>query len=91
MGLQQLSQDNSEYVCIGRDEAIEPAILKEVQELQLVMSSVEEILGNEDIVGIREDIYKLPGMSTLEGGRLPRKGGWRMGLWRDWKTLDLMN
>lgn len=55
------------------------------------MSSVEEILGNEDIVGIREGIYKLPGMSTLEGGRLPRKGGWRMGLWRDWKTLDLMN
>lgn len=58
--------------------------LAEIHKLQYVVSKAEEFIGKTGIVGIKEAVYRVTGMGTLEGGRLPLKGKLADG---DWDTL----
>lgn len=58
--------------------------MKEIGELQFAVSSVEEMVGKHSIVGIKEAIYRVLGMGTMEGSRLPLKGSMGSGEWEKW-------
>lgn len=58
-----------------------PEVLAEARKLQYVVSRGEEYVGKYGIVGIKEAIYRIVGMGTLEGGRLPLKGKLADGDW----------
>ncbi len=62
--------------------SMEKDALAEVQRLQYVVSKAEEFIGKFGIVGIKEAVFRVTGMGTMEGGRLPLKGeigGWGVG------------
>lgn len=65
---------------------IEPETLLEVQKLQFAVSRAEEFVGKWGIVGIKEAVYRVLGMGTLEGGRLPLKGRLPEGEWEAWSV-----
>ncbi|KAF2098093.1 aldolase [Rhizodiscina lignyota] len=60
--------------------------LKELQELQFIISAAEEFVVKGGIVGIKEGVYRELGMGTLEGGRLPLKGKLADGEFEKWKS-----
>jgi len=53
---------------------IEPATLDEMRRLQYVISRAEDFIGKAGVVGIKEATYRITGLGTLEGGRLPLRG-----------------
>lgn len=63
--------------------------LAEVQRLQYVVSKAEEYIGKTGIVGIREAVFRVTGLGTLEGGRLPLKGRLPDGEWERLRGLYL--
>jgi 2-keto-3-deoxy-L-rhamnonate aldolase len=65
--------------------------MKEISELQFAVSSTEEMVGKYSIVGIKEAIYRVLGIGTMEGSRLPLKGSMGHGEWEKWsKVVDRM-
>jgi len=61
--------------------------LAEIGRLQYAVSSTEEMVGKYGIVGIKEAIYRVLGMGTLEGSRLPLKGSMGHGEWEKWGVV----
>jgi 2-keto-3-deoxy-L-rhamnonate aldolase len=61
--------------------------MQEIGKLQYAVSSAEEMVGKYGIVGIKEAIYRVTGMGTLEGGRLPLKGNMGNGEWEKWSVV----
>lgn len=74
---------------LAEKRPIDPETLAEVQRLQYVVSKAEEYIGKTGIVGIKEAVYRVTGMGTLEGGRLPLKGKLADGEWEKLRTLYL--
>lgn len=74
---------------LAEKRPIDPETLAEVQRLQYVVSKAEEYIGKTGIVGIKEAVYRVTGMGTLEGGRLPLKGKLADGEWDKLRTLYL--
>lgn len=60
-------------------------VLKELQELQYVVSHAEEFVVARGIIGMREGIYRELGMGTMEG-RLPLQGSLAEGDFEKWKS-----
>ena len=70
---------------------IVPEVLKEVQEIQFVVSRAEEMVGKWGIVGIKEGVYRELEIGNLQGGRLPLKGSMPDGEWESWSVaMDAM-
>jgi 2-keto-3-deoxy-L-rhamnonate aldolase len=69
---------------LAEKRPIEPKALKEIQSMQFAVSRAEEYIGKYGIVGIKEGVYRVLGMGTLEGGRLPLKGKLPEGEWAKW-------
>lgn len=79
----------SRLMNLAEKRPIEPQALEEIQKLQFVVSSAEEFIGRWGIVGIKEAVYRVLGMGTLEGGRLPLKGKLPDKEWENWnKTMS---
>ncbi|KAK7747465.1 hypothetical protein SLS53_001720 [Cytospora paraplurivora] len=66
---------------LAEQRPITPETLAEVQKLQYVVSKAEEYIVKTGILGIREAIFRVTGLGTLEGGRLPLKGKLPDGEW----------
>jgi 2-keto-3-deoxy-L-rhamnonate aldolase len=69
---------------IETQETYTPETLSEVRRLQYIVSKAEEFIGRFGVIGIKEAVYRVTGMGTLEGGRLPLRGkltdsDWEMG------------
>ncbi|KAF2195781.1 dihydrodipicolinate synthetase [Zopfia rhizophila CBS 207.26] len=64
----------SRLMNLSEKRPIEPKVHEEIQALQYAVSTAEEYIGKWGIVGIKEGVYRVLGMGTLEGGRLPLKG-----------------
>jgi len=58
--------------------------MKEIGKLQFAVSSTEEMVGAYGIVGIREAIFRVLGMGSMEVGRLPLRGSMGHGEWEKW-------
>lgn len=63
---------------------VTPEALKEIQELQFVVSRAEEMVAKWGIVGIKEGIYRELQIGNFQGGRLPLKGSLPSGEWESW-------
>lgn len=74
---------------LAEKRPIDPDTLAEVQRLQYVVSKAEEFIGKTGIVGIKEAVYRVTGLGTLEGGRLPLKGKLADGEWEKLSKLYL--
>lgn len=74
----------SKLFSLAEKRPIEQEALAEVQRLQYVVSKAEEFIGKTGIVGIKEAVFRVTGLGTLEGGRLPLKGKLPDG---DWEKL----
>ena len=74
---------------LAEKRPINPDTLAEVQRLQYVVSKAEEYIGKTGIVGIKEAVFRVTGMGTLEGGRLPLKGKLADGEWEKLSKLYL--
>ncbi|KAF2746801.1 aldolase [Sporormia fimetaria CBS 119925] len=70
---------------LAEQRPIKPDVLAEVQALQYAVSTAEEFIGNWGIVGIKEAIYRVLMIGTLEGGRLPLTGKLPDGEWAQWE------
>lgn len=68
---------------------VEPEALAEVQRLQYAVSKAEEYIGKTGIIGIKEAVFRVTGMGTLEGGRLPLRGKLPEGEWEKLRALYL--
>lgn len=66
---------------LAEQRPITPEALAEAQKLQYVVSKAEEYIVKTGILGIREAIFRVTGLGTLEGGRLPLKGKLPDGEW----------
>jgi 2-keto-3-deoxy-L-rhamnonate aldolase len=60
-------------------------VLKELQELQYIVSHAEEFVVARGIIGMREGIYRELGMGTM-AGRLPIQGSLPDGDFDSWKS-----
>jgi len=58
-----------------------------ISELQYAVSSTEEMVGKYGIVGIKEAIFRVLGMGTMEGSRLPLRGSMGEGEWEKWSKV----
>jgi 2-keto-3-deoxy-L-rhamnonate aldolase len=65
---------------------IDKQVLEEIEKLQYAVSSAEEMVGKYGIVGIKEAIYRVVGMGTMEGSRLPLRGSMGEGEWEKWSV-----
>ncbi|ROW01328.1 hypothetical protein VMCG_05962 [Cytospora schulzeri] len=74
---------------LAEKRPIEQETLAEVQRLQYVVSKAEEYIGKTGIVGIKEAVFRVTGLGTLEGGRLPLKGKLPDGEWETLRELYL--
>lgn len=74
---------------LAEKRPIEPDALAEIQRLQYVVSKAEEFIGKTGIVGIKEAVFRVTGLGTLEGGRLPLKGKLAEGEWEKLRGLYL--
>ncbi|POS77649.1 dihydrodipicolinate synthetase [Diaporthe helianthi] len=79
----------SRLMDLSEKRPIDPDTLAEVQRLQYAVSKAEEYIGKTGIVGIKEAVYRVTGMGTLEGGRLPLKGKLADGEWEKLRKLYL--
>ncbi|KAI1637948.1 hypothetical protein F4809DRAFT_640057 [Biscogniauxia mediterranea] len=61
--------------------------IKEARVLQHKVSSAEEFIGRWGVLGIREAIYHVVGLGTLEGGRAPLRGRIPDGAWAEWNHV----
>lgn len=59
-------------------------IMKEIKLLQFAVSSAEEMVGAYGIVGIKEAVFRILDLGTLEGSRLPLAGNMGAGNWEKW-------
>lgn len=66
---------------LAEQRPISPENLKEIHRLQFAVSKAEEFIGKTGVLGIREAVYRVTGLGTLEGGRLPLKGALKEGEW----------
>ncbi|KAK0658721.1 hypothetical protein QBC41DRAFT_50971 [Cercophora samala] len=62
---------------------------KEVQRLQYVVSKAEEFIVRYGIFGIKEAVFRVTGLGTLERGRPPLLGGLAEGEWERGRKLFL--
>lgn len=74
---------------LAEKRPIEQEALAEAQRLQYVVSKAEEYIGKTGIVGIKEAVFRVTGLGTLEGGRLPLKGKLPDGEWERLRELYL--
>lgn len=74
---------------LAEKRPIEPDALAEMQRLQYVVSKAEEYIGKTGVVGIKEAVFRVTGLGTLEGGRLPLKGKLADGEWEKLSKLYL--
>ncbi len=58
--------------------------LEEVRRLQWKVSTAEEFIVKNGILGIREGIYRVLGYGHLAGGRVPLKGTTAPGTYEQW-------
>ncbi len=61
--------------------AVDAAALDEVRRLQYTVSRAEEFIVRFGVAGIKEATYRVTGIGTLDGGRLPLKGRLSDGDW----------
>ncbi|KAI1498279.1 hypothetical protein F5X99DRAFT_394180, partial [Biscogniauxia marginata] len=61
--------------------------IREARILQHKVSSAEEYIGRWGVLGIREGIYRVVGLGTLEGGRVPLRGKIPDGAWDEWTDV----
>lgn len=66
---------------LAEKRPIDAEALAEAQRLQYAVSKAEEFIGKTGIIGIKEAVYRVTGLGTLEGGRLPLKGKLGEGEW----------
>lgn len=74
---------------LSEKRCIEPEALVEIQRLQYIVSKAEEYIGKTGVVGIKEAVFRVTGLGTLEGGRLPLKGKLAEGQWEELRALYL--
>ena len=76
---------------VAAKRPVTPEALKEIQELQFVVSRAEEMIAKWGIVGIKEGVYRVLQIGNLQGGRLPLKGSLPNGEWESWSVpMDAM-
>ncbi|KAI9154762.1 L-threo-3-deoxy-hexylosonate aldolase [Paramyrothecium foliicola] len=61
--------------------------LQEARKLQWLVSSAEEFIVKNGVIGISEAIYRVLGFGGLEGGRLPIRGKMADGEWENWSNI----
>lgn len=61
--------------------------MKEARRLQWLVSTAEEFIVKNGILGIREAVHRELGMGNLEGGRLPLRGKMAEGEWEKWDSV----
>ncbi|KAI2633644.1 dihydrodipicolinate synthetase family protein [Hypomontagnella submonticulosa] len=66
---------------------IDDAAIKEARDLQYRVSRAEDYIGRWGILGIREGIYRVVGLGTVEGGRAPLRGRIPEGAWEEWADV----
>lgn len=74
---------------LAEKRPIEQEALAEVQRLQYIVSKGEEYIGKTGVVGIKEAVFRVVGLGTLEGGRLPLKGKLADGQWEELRAAYL--
>jgi 2-keto-3-deoxy-L-rhamnonate aldolase len=77
----------SRLFALASKRPAEEATLEEVRRLQWKVSTAEEFIVKNGILGIREAIYKVLGFGHLEGGRLPLKGALAEGAYAQWNGV----
>jgi 2-keto-3-deoxy-L-rhamnonate aldolase len=77
----------SRLFALASKRPAEEATLEEVRRLQWKVSTAEEFIVKNGILGIREAIYKVLGFGHLEGGRLPLKGALAEGAYAQWNEV----
>lgn len=77
----------SKLMKLAEKRPIDDETLKQIKELQFVVSSAEEYVGFGGIIGIKEAVKRVLDMGTMEGGRLPIKGKLPDGAWEKWDTI----
>jgi 2-keto-3-deoxy-L-rhamnonate aldolase len=61
--------------------------LEELRRLQWKVSTAEEFIVQNGILGIREAIYRVRGFGQLPGGRLPLRGCMTQGAYEAWNHV----
>lgn len=74
---------------LAEKRPLAPDHLAEAQRLQYAVSKAEEFIGKTGIIGIKEAVFRVTGLGTLEGGRLPLKGKLPEGEWEKLRELYL--
>ncbi|KAI0378790.1 dihydrodipicolinate synthetase family protein [Hypomontagnella monticulosa] len=66
---------------------IDDTAIQEARTLQYRVSRAEDYIGRWGILGIREGIYRVVGLGTVEGGRAPLRGRIPEGAWEEWADV----
>lgn len=74
---------------LAEERLTEPGTLPAIQNLQYVVSKAEEYIVKTGVVGIKEAVFRVTGLGTLEGGRLPLKGKLADGQWEELRAAYL--
>jgi len=74
----------SRLFSLASQRPLDEATLQEVRRLQWKISSTEEFIVKNGVLGIREAIYKVLGFGHLSGGRLPLRGSMAAGAYEQW-------
>lgn len=64
--------------------------LQEARKLQWLVSTAEEFIVKNGVLGIREGIYRVLNFGNLEGCRLPLRGKLADGEWEKWDIMKQM-
>lgn len=74
---------------LAQKRPIDQGTLEETQRLQFAVSRAQEYIGQTGVIGIKEAVFRVTGMGTLEAGRLPLKGKLPEGQWQKLHTALL--
>ncbi|KAL2758334.1 hypothetical protein ACRALDRAFT_1048161 [Sodiomyces alcalophilus JCM 7366] len=77
----------SRLYSLAASQPLDEATLQEVQRLQWKVSTAEEFIVKNGIIGIRDAIYKVLGFGHLRGGRLPLQGSLPPGEFEKWSSI----
>lgn len=77
---------------LAEQRPLDDSTLRQLKELQYIVSAAEDYIGATGVIGIKEAVTRVLGLGTYEGGRLPIKGKTPEGTWKKWdkKILDRM-
>lgn len=72
---------------LAAQRPLDEKTLEETRRLQWKVSTAEEFIVKNGILGIREGIFKVLGFGHLSGGRLPLRGALAQGAYEEWDEV----